>query len=79
MFQHSIRLVEQDDIIGQIQRSGERGQDFVKFMVLLTIEGFVSDPLYGGNKGGVGWSFIGYGPGNPDGSGTGAHGSHGHH
>jgi gluconate 2-dehydrogenase gamma chain len=71
-----LAAAEQDDIIGQIQRASDRGRDFVKFLVLLTIEGFVSDPMYGGNKGGVGWRFIGYAPGNPDGSGHGAHGDH---
>jgi gluconate 2-dehydrogenase gamma chain len=65
---------EQDDIIGQVQRASERGRDFIKFLVMLTIEGFVADPMYGGNLGGVGWKFIGYAPGNPDGSGEGGHG-----
>ncbi len=70
---------EQDDILHQIQKASDRGQDFVKFLVLLTLEGFAGDPMYGGNLNGAGWKFIGYGPGNPDGSGRGAHGRHGHH
>ena len=54
---------EQDDVIDTVQKQSERGRDFVKLMTLLTIEGFVSDPQYGGNARGVGWDFIGYGPG----------------
>lgn len=54
---------EQDDVIDSVQKQSERGRDFVKLMTLLTIEGFVSDPMYGGNARGVGWDFIGYGPG----------------
>jgi gluconate 2-dehydrogenase gamma chain len=67
---------EQDEILRQLSTGSERGKDFLKFMVVLTMEGFLGDPKYGGNKGGVGWSFIGYGPGNPDGSGIGAHAHH---
>lgn len=67
---------EQTDIIEQVQNASDRGQDFVKFLVLLTLEGFGADPIYGGNQRGVGWKFIGYGPGNPDGSGTGGHEHH---
>jgi gluconate 2-dehydrogenase gamma chain len=54
---------EQDEVIGQLQASSERGSDFVKLLVLLSLEGFAGDPMYGGNKGGVGWHFVGYGPG----------------
>jgi hypothetical protein len=54
---------EQDDVIGQVQNASDRGRDFVKVLVLLTIEGFGADPKYGGNARGVGWDFIGYGPG----------------
>lgn len=58
-----LNAVEQDDIIGQVQTASERGQDFVKFLVLLTLEGFGSDPKYFGNANAVSWKFIGYGPG----------------
>lgn len=54
---------EQDDIISQVQNASDRGRDFVKLLTLLTIEGFGSDPKWGGNAHGVGWNFIGYGPG----------------
>ena len=36
-------------------------------LVILTLEGFLADPQWGGNKGGVGWAMIGYGPGTVDG------------
>ncbi|MBK6684770.1 MAG: gluconate 2-dehydrogenase subunit 3 family protein [Deltaproteobacteria bacterium] len=54
---------EQDEVIGQVQAASERGADFIKILVLLTLEGFVGDPAYGGNQGNVGWTFVGYGPG----------------
>lgn len=66
----------QDDILRQVQALGEQGLDFIRILVILTVEGFFGDPKYGGNKGGVGWRMIGYGPGNPDGSGTGGHVHH---
>jgi gluconate 2-dehydrogenase gamma chain len=73
-----LRPEEQDEVIAQVQKASERGQDFIKFLVYLTLEGFVCDPMYGGNQGGVGWNFIGYAPGNPDGSGRGSHGDRHH-
>lgn len=54
---------EQDEVIGQVQAASERGGDFIRILVLLTLEGFVGDPAYGGNQGHVGWNFVGYGPG----------------
>jgi gluconate 2-dehydrogenase gamma chain len=64
---------EQDDVLRQVQAHSEQGLDFIRILIGLTLEGFLGDPIYGGNKGGAGWAMIGYGPGNPDGSGTGGH------
>jgi gluconate 2-dehydrogenase gamma chain len=61
---------EQDEIIREVQNKSGRGRDFVSFLVYLTLEGFLGDPRYGGNAGGVGWKFIGYGPGTVDGTVT---------
>ena len=35
------------------------GQVFVRQMMILTLEGFLADPRYGGNRDRVGWRFIG--------------------
>jgi hypothetical protein len=35
-------------------------KDFFKMMWLHAIQGFLSDPIYGGNKNKVGWKFIGF-------------------
>jgi gluconate 2-dehydrogenase gamma chain len=38
------------------------GPTFMRIMVALTLEGFLSDPSHGGNKDKVGWQFAGYDP-----------------
>lgn len=70
---------EQDAVLATVQHASDRGRDFVKLLVAFTLEGFAGDPSYGGNKAGVGWGFVGYGPGNPDGTRTVGHGGHGSH
>jgi gluconate 2-dehydrogenase gamma chain len=52
----------QDQVIGQVQTGSQRGADFVDALVVLTLEGFLGDPKYGGNQGGVGWEWAGYSP-----------------
>jgi gluconate 2-dehydrogenase gamma chain len=64
---------EQDEVLREVEALGPQGKDFIRILIELSLEGFLGDPLYGGNVQGVGWQFIGYGPGNPDGSGTGGH------
>jgi gluconate 2-dehydrogenase gamma chain len=58
---------EQDEVLHQVETASDRGKDFLFILTVLTIEGFLGDPRWGGNKGGVGWSFIGYGPGTVEG------------
>ncbi|MFO0728005.1 MAG: gluconate 2-dehydrogenase subunit 3 family protein [Myxococcota bacterium] len=58
---------EQDQILHQVETASDRGKDFIFILVILTLEGFLGDPRWGGNKGGVGWKLIGYGPGTVDG------------
>jgi len=44
--------------------TSEEGLSFFRLLVLHTRQGFYSDPVYGGNRGGVGWRVIGFpGPG----------------
>lgn len=66
----ALSVEEQDEILREVQNKSARGRDFVSFLVYLTIEGFLADPKYGGNKDGVGWKLIGYGPGTVDGTVT---------
>jgi hypothetical protein len=56
-----------DDLISrlaenQMRPDGFHGPTFVRIMLALTLEGFLSDPRHGGNKGGLGWRFVGFSP-----------------
>lgn len=53
---------EQDQVLSQVQTASRRGADFVDALVVLTLEGFLGDPRYGGNQGTVGWRWAGYSP-----------------
>lgn len=55
---------QQDTLLGRFAEGKVRfgnfnGQIFFQQMMELTLEGFLSDPKYGGNKDRVGWRFIG--------------------
>lgn len=39
-------------------------RDFFEALLAITVEGFLSDPIYGGNRGKAGWAMLGY-PGLP--------------
>lgn len=60
----------QDQILTRVQHSplaGGRhsGARFFEVLLALTLEGFFSDPVYGGNRGQVGWKLIGLTPRTP--------------
>ncbi|MBK8480474.1 MAG: gluconate 2-dehydrogenase subunit 3 family protein [Proteobacteria bacterium] len=38
------------------------GLRFVRVLLALTLEGFLCDPIYGGNRDGVGWRTVGFEP-----------------
>lgn len=67
--EHGKAFVELDDKArdGYIQRlasnevrpNGFSPQAFVRVMLALTLEAFLGDPRHGGNRGEVGWQFIG--------------------
>jgi len=59
----ALAALEQDEVLRQVQAGSERGADFLRILVVLTLEGFLGDPRWGGNANGIGWRFIGYGPG----------------
>lgn len=61
---------KQDQVLTLIGRSkriagGHTGQRFLQILVVLTLEGFLCDPLYGGNRDGVGWKLVGFQPRSP--------------
>jgi hypothetical protein len=58
---------EQDAVLtrfqqGEIQAKRFDSKIFFQRLVTLTLEGYFSEPQYGGNRGGVGWRFIGRAP-----------------
>ncbi len=60
------------------------GKRFMERLVVFTMEGFLGDPKYGGNRDQVGWKFIGFkpcwwAPRVGDGSGHAGHAGHGEH
>ncbi len=66
----SLGPAEQDRVLLHLQAGREDdaqfdGGRFVHDLLSLTLEGFLGDPLHGGNRGEVGWELIGYRPGGP--------------
>jgi gluconate 2-dehydrogenase gamma chain len=60
---------ERDDVLklmdqGKAELADFNGKEFFEALLTLTMEGFFSDPIYGGNKNKVSWRMIGY-PGLP--------------
>ncbi|MDF1563132.1 MAG: gluconate 2-dehydrogenase subunit 3 family protein [Deltaproteobacteria bacterium] len=56
---------QQDELLGRCQRGelpgkGFSGRAFFEYLLQFTLEGFLSDPVYGGNRGEVGWRHIGH-------------------
>ena len=59
---------QQDQILGEVPRrrmGAYSGARFFEILLALTLEGFFSDPIYGGNRDGVGWKMIGHVPRSP--------------
>jgi len=58
---------KQDQVLSKLQRGiplGQRRDSRHFFLVLLTLtlEGFLCDPVYGGNRDQAGWRFLGFSP-----------------
>lgn len=53
---------QQDDLLGIFKDSprGSGEAHWFELLVVLTMEGFLGDPSYGGNKGRVGWALVGF-------------------
>lgn len=45
----------QEAILHQTQRGSLQGEQFLRILISITLEGFLGDPSYGGNLDGVGW------------------------
>ena len=45
----------QDRLLGETQRGSLQGEQFLRILISITLEGFLGDPMYGGNLNGVGW------------------------
>ena len=54
-----------DNILDDWQDGSREQADFVRMLMNLTLEGAFGDPSYGGNRGGRGWSLIGFAPCEP--------------
>ncbi|HWV37221.1 MAG TPA: gluconate 2-dehydrogenase subunit 3 family protein [Vulgatibacter sp.] len=53
---------EQDRILRETQVGSLQGEEFLRILISLTLEGFLGDPAYGGNRGAVGWKVTGAAP-----------------
>jgi gluconate 2-dehydrogenase gamma chain len=53
---------QQDELLTLFKDSGAGTGEghFYEVLMVLTLEGFLGDPSYGGNKDGAGWALIGY-------------------
>lgn len=61
----ALPTAKQDQILTRMERGVRMGQrrrssrQFFRLLLTFTLEGYLSDPVYGGNKDQVGWRFIG--------------------
>jgi gluconate 2-dehydrogenase gamma chain len=53
---------QQDELLRDLRDSqkGSGEARFYELLVVMTLEGFLGDPSYGGNKDGVGWKLVGF-------------------
>jgi gluconate 2-dehydrogenase gamma chain len=53
---------QQDELLGIFKDSPENSGEarWYEMLIVLTMEGFLGDPSYGGNKGEVGWALVGF-------------------
>ncbi|MBK6846541.1 MAG: gluconate 2-dehydrogenase subunit 3 family protein [Proteobacteria bacterium] len=61
----ALSAAQQDQVVRELAagRLGPvSGARFVRVLLALTLEGFLGDPIYGGNRDGVGWRMIGFEP-----------------
>ncbi|MCP3058281.1 gluconate 2-dehydrogenase subunit 3 family protein [Myxococcus sp. K38C18041901] len=58
----SLTPAQQDELLTLFKDSPPRSGEahFLELLTVLTLEGFLGDPSYGGNKGKVGWRLMGF-------------------
>src|SRR3989442_8997127 len=61
----ALPAAQQDEVLrgldgGKIELEGVRSQFFFNMLLANTIEGFFSDPVYGGNRDKAGWKLVGF-------------------
>jgi gluconate 2-dehydrogenase gamma chain len=62
---HQLQEVEQDRVLteletGKMALASVPGALFFNLLLANTIEGFFADPIYGGNRGKIGWKLVGF-------------------
>ena len=45
---------------GDVKIAGDLGKEFFQMLVQNTVEGFLADPIYGGNRDFIGWKLLGF-------------------
>ena len=60
----TLSFEEQEENLREFTQS-TLGENWVAFVLYFTIEGLLSDPLYGGNKNESGWKWLGHNSGQP--------------
>ncbi|HZI09085.1 MAG TPA: gluconate 2-dehydrogenase subunit 3 family protein [Myxococcus sp.] len=58
----SLTAPQQDELLGLFRDSPAKSGEahFLELLTVMTLEGFLGDPSYGGNKGKVGWKLVGF-------------------
>ena len=57
---HELTALQQDAILRGLERDIRIGLRWLRAMLVLTLEGFLCDPVHGGNRDMVGWKMIGF-------------------
>jgi len=60
----TLSFEEQEEALREFTQS-DMGENWVAFVLYFTIEGLLSDPIYGGNKNESGWRWLGHNAGQP--------------
>src|SRR5205807_1870065 len=75
-----IPAASQDALLEDFKTSKPQSGEahFYELLLVLTLEGFLGDPSYGGNKDRVGWALVGFGTSEPPQGYDGEHHLHAH-
>lgn len=62
---HELDGAQQDAILRSLERDTRIGLPWLRTMIMYTLEGFLGDPVHGGNAGEAAWRWLGHVPGVP--------------